>query len=303
MVDFDKVRTYPIAERDNKFTLDMMIDPARYLAAGIENMDALADAVVRAKRKGRRVVVMMGGAVIKEGCGALLIDLMEKGVIDHIAGNGAVSIHDFEIALIGQTSENVQNGLRDGSFGMAEETGAMMNLAIRDAAAKGEGYGHGIGRMIAERELPFRDSSVLYNAYRLGIPATIHVAVGGDIIHQHPLCDGAALGTASYTDFRIITDTVAAMAEGVLLNIGSAVLMPEVFLKALTVARNVGHDVARFTTANFDFLDMYRPRTRVLQWPEALGCTGIDIRGGHRDTVPALHRGIVNHELFEPNPR
>lgn len=298
MVDFSKISTYPIAQRENKFSLERMIDPKAYDAPHIDNMLELTDHIVRAKESGAKVVAMMGGAVVKEGCGALLIDLMEKGYIDHISGNGSVSIHDFEIALIGETSEHVPNGLRDGSFGMAEETGSMMNLAIRDAAKTGEGYGHGIGRMIAERDLPHKRYSVLYNAYRLGIPATIHVAVGGDIIHQHPMCDGAALGATSFRDFEIITESIAHLADGVLLNIGSAVVMPEVFLKALTIARNVGHDVSRFTTANFDFLDMYRPRTRVLQWPEELGGVGLDIRGGHRDTVPALHHGIVTHEKF-----
>ncbi|WP_462326692.1 GSU2086 family protein [Desulfobaculum sp.] len=296
MLDFSKIKTFPIAERENKFHLGMMLRAGDAAAPEtVPNMPDLVEHVLRAKAEGGKVVVMMGGAVIKEGCGALLIDLMKRGVIDHISGNGAVSIHDFEIALIGQTSEHVPNGLRDGSFGMVEETGALMNRAIREAAADGKGYGYGIGRIIEAENLPHKEESVLYTAYKLGIPATIHVAVGGDIIHQHPACDGAALGATSFRDFEIITETIASMGRGALLNIGSAVLMPEVFLKALTIARNLGHDVSGFTTANFDFLDMYRPRTRVLQWPEELGGTGIDIRGGHRQTVPALYGGIVNH--------
>lgn len=298
MLNFSKIRTYPIRQRQNKFSLERMIRPESYSVSPVPNMSTLADHVVAAKKAGAKVLVMMGGAVVKEGCGALLIDLMKKGYIDHISGNGSVSIHDFEIALIGETSEHVPNGLKDGSFGMAEETGSMMNQAILNATADGLGYGYGIARMIDQEALPHREDSVLWNAYKLGIPATIHVAIGGDIIHQHPLCDGAALGATSFHDFEIITETISEMAKGVVLNIGSAVIMPEVFLKALTIAGNLGCDVSGFTTANFDFIDMYRPRTRVLQWPEALGGVGIDIRGDHKQTVPALHHGICTHPQF-----
>jgi hypothetical protein len=294
-VDFSRIRTYPIRERRNKFRLADMLaldTPATWRGEG--DLDGLAEGVLAAKAAGRPVIAMLGGAVIKEGCSDLLIDLLERGFIQHVAGNGAVSIHDFELALIGETSEDVPDGLRDGTFGMAEETGAMINAALRDGAEQGLGYGEAVGRMVEAENLPHRRHSLLCRAVSRGVPVTIHVAVGGDIIHQHPRCDGAALGATSFEDFRRLTATVTQLAGGVVLNIGSAVLMPEVFLKALTIARNLGHDVRDFTTANLDFLDQYRPRTRVVQWPSVLGCRGYDIRGRHAETLPALYRRLVD---------
>jgi len=176
---------------------------------------------------------------------------------------------------------------------MAEETGARMNEPIGTASVSAAGYGAAIGAQIRDGDCPYKDESVAYHALMLNIPMTIHIAIGGDIIHQHPSCDGAALGAASFRDFRILTESVADLREGVLLNIGSAVLMPEVFLKALTIARNLKIDVRDFTTANFDFCDMYRPRTRIVEWPKTLGGAGFDIRGNHRQTIPELHRALV----------
>ena len=254
---------------------------------------SLAQKIVDAKLKGRKIIVMLGGAVIKEGCSLLLIDLIKKGFISHIAGNGAVSIHDFEIAMIGETSENVRDGLRDGSFGMVEETGHLMNIALNKGASENMGYGLSIANKIKEENFPHKNLSVLYNALQAGIPATIHIAIGGDIIHQHPLCDGSVLGKTSFHDFKVLTESVSQLKDGVMLNIGSAVNLPEVFLKALTIARNLGYNVENFTTANFDFFDMYRPRTRIIEWPKEIGCTGFDIRGGHTETIPALHAAIM----------
>ncbi len=291
-VDFTRVRTYPIIQRANKFRLEMMIPVENETAYHDPTIDSLAKRIVHTKQAGGKVVAMMGGAVIKEGCSLLLVDLMKNGWIDHVAGNGAVSIHDFEIALCGETSEDVCRGLEDGTFGMAEETGSMMNAALKAAAAEGLGYGAAIGTAIRDKALPHRDVSVLYQALKLALPATMHIAIGGDIIHQHPSCDGAVLGATSYRDFVTLAETVSQLRGGVLLNIGSAVLMPEVFLKALTVARNLGFDVRDFATANFDFMDMYRPRTRVIEWPRVVGAEGFDIRGEHRNTIPALHRAI-----------
>jgi hypothetical protein len=294
MIDFSRIRTYPLERRSNKFSLADMIglDSGRDLDDPA--IDAVAEAIRAARRREAPVIAMMGGAVIKVGCSALVIDLMRRGMITHVAGNGAVSIHDFEVALIGATSEDVPRGLEDGTFGMAEETGRILNEAIREGAEHGEGYGEAVGRAIERQALPHRAYSILAEAYRLGRPATIHVAIGGDIIHQHPLCDGAALGATSYRDFHYLTETVASLRGGVLLNIGSAVLLPEVFLKALTVANNLGGRVREFTVANFDFLDMYRPRTRLLQWPRALGCATYDIRADHARTIPALHRRLMS---------
>ncbi|MBN1673793.1 MAG: hypothetical protein JXR37_22285 [Kiritimatiellae bacterium] len=294
-MDFTKIKTYPIAQRTNKFRLADML-PLDAPAAGDEQDPLLAEVaarIVEARHRGRRVILMIGGAVVKEGCSRLLIDLMARGVIDHVAGNGAVSIHDFELAMIGATSEDVADGLQDGTFGMAEETGRLMNESLKDGAARGIGYGRAVAEKIAEQAFAHRADSLLYNALTLSIPVTIHVAIGGDIVHQHPTCDGAALGATSYSDFRLLIESVAQLADGVLLNIGSAVLLPEVFLKALTIARNLGHDVRGFTTANFDFLDMYRARTRIVEWPRVLGCRGYDVRGPHRKTLPALHRLVL----------
>jgi len=296
MLNFNAIRTSPIRERKNKFHLADMIQPGACQNADIENITAVAKRMVKAKKSGHLIVLQMGAAVIKEGCSSLIIDLMKRGYIQHIAGNGAVSIHDFEIALIGQTSEHVPGGLKDGTFGMAEETGRMMNEAINQGATEGRGFGYAIGRMIDEKNLPHKEYSLAWNCFKLGIPFTIHVSLGCDIIHQHPACDGAATGAATFTDFKIFTETISRMKEGVLLNYGSAVTMPEVFLKALTITRNLGYDVDRFTTVNFDFFNMYRPRTRIVEWPKTLDCEGFDIRGGHRQTFPALHKAIGDLE-------
>jgi len=292
MLDFTKITTSPIANRKNKFHLADMILPGAYLSKPIESISAIAERMVKAKKNDRSIVLQMGAAVIKEGCSSLIIDLMQRGYIQHIAGNGAVSIHDFEIALIGGTSEHVPDGLKNGTFGMAEETGRMMNEAINQGASEGRGFGYAIGRMIDRRDLPHKEYSLAWNCFKLGIPFTIHVSLGCDIIHQHPLCDGAATGAATFTDFKIFSESISRIKQGVVLNYGSAVAMPEVFLKALTIARNLGCNVDRFTTVNFDFFNMYRPRTRIVEWPKTLDCEGFDIRGGHRQTFPALHQAI-----------
>lgn len=293
MLNFKDINTYPISERINKFTLDDMIPLQNSHRINGTLLDQLAQQILERKKRGGKVMVMLGGAVIKTGCGRLLIDLVERGLIDHVAGNGAVSIHDFEIALIGETSEDVVNGLSDGTFGMVEETGAMMNEAINTGAAAGLGYGEAIARYIDTHALPYRHESLLYRAWKKGIPVTIHVAVGGDIIHQHPSADGAALGGTSFTDFKYMTETVSTLAGGALLNIGSAVNMPEAFLKSLTIARNLKQDVRDFAIANFDFMDMYRPRTRLLEWPQALDCPTYDVRAGHDVSIPTLHRFLT----------
>jgi deoxyhypusine synthase len=295
--DFGGIRTCPIRERANKFHLAEMIPAGSAGTFRDAGLTEVAERIRVARRAEREVILMLGGAVIKEGCSLLVIDLMRQGLVTHLAVNGAVSIHDFEIAMIGATSEDVAEGLRTGMFGMAEETGRWINEALREAAGSGEGYGLAVGRAIHRRDLPHRESSILGQAYALRIPLTVHIAIGGDIVHQHPCCDGAALGATSFTDFRILTASVSRLARGVVLNVGSAVNLPEVFLKALTIARNLGHDVREFTTANFDFLDMYRPRTRIVEWPRVLGCTGFDVRGRHRDTIPALHRALTAREL------
>ena len=310
-IDLTQVATYPIAERPNLVHLDDMIAPdddaPPFTSA---EFDALIERFVTARRADRPVIWMMGAHVIKSGLSRLVIDLLQRGIITHVAGNGAVSIHDFELALIGETSEHVPTALEDGSFGMAHETGALMHQAIREGARDGLGYGAAIGRFIAENPelFPHRDASVLYHAYKLGVPATIHVTLGADIIHQHPAADFTALGAASGLDFRIFTATVAELEGGVYLNFGSAVTGAEVFLKALTIVRNLGHPTPHITTANFDLIELgdyrsdvsqenpayfYRPRKNVVNRPTSLGGRGYHITGDHRVTIPNVHHRLV----------
>jgi len=293
MIDFNKITTYPISERKNKFSIDDMIPLDSGIDLQSNDIRQIARMIVEAKEKNAKVMLMMGGAVVKVGCSGLLIDLIRRGFIDHIALNGGASIHDFEIAMIGETSEDVQNGLKDGTFGMATETLTYMNEALNTGFEKNEGYGLSIGRKVAELDFPHKSLNILYNAMIQNIPGTVHIAIGGDIIHQHPSCDGAALGKTSFIDFQHMIKTVSKLSDGVLLNVGSAVNLPEVFLKAITMVRNMKFDVKNFTTANFDFLNMYRSRTRIVEWPKVLGGQGFDIRGDHAETIPTLYKYIL----------
>ena len=259
-----------------------------------------------ARQAGRPVIWMIGAHVVKRGLAPLLIDLMERGVITHLASNGATTIHDFEIALQGSTSEDVASSLETGTFGMAEETGRLMNRAIQAGARDGLGIGEALGRLIAEDErFRYRQYSLLYAAYRLRIPFTVHVAIGTDIIHQHPAVDFAALGWASGQDFKIFTASVCDLEGGVFCNFGSSVIGPEVFLKALSIARNLGNPVRVFTTANFDLVPLgdyrrpvgddvvdyyYRPRKNIVNRPVSLGGKGFHISGDHLVTIPNLHQ-------------
>jgi hypothetical protein len=307
-LDFSGVSTYPIAERKNK--VSVAHDFAKPVTAGMSVTDLLAslprqlgsqslvrviNAVVAARRKGKPVVLAMGGHVIKCGLQPVLKALIEADVVTAVALNGAGSIHDFEIALIGATSEDVGAVLHAGTFGMAEETGADINAALKAGVAKGLGYGESIGRMIVERDLPFRGDSLQAICVEKGIPVTVHVAVGTDITHQHPSADGAVIGQASYTDFRIFTSVVSELGDGgVYLNIGSAVLLPEVFLKALSIAQNLGHHVDHFTTANFDMQQHYRPLINVVKRPTSGKSHGYTITGHHEIMLPLLAAGILD---------
>lgn len=294
MIDFNKIKTYPIKERKNLVKLDD-IDQLNDKVVLLEDkgLKELAAAIAKAHRQKKQVILMMGGHVIKTGMSRYVIDLMKRGVITHVAMNGAGSIHDFELAYIGETSEDVAENIENGSFGMAEETGLYMNEAIIKGADENIGYGKAVGRMISEKNLKHKDVSILANAYELGIRATVHVAIGTDIIHQHPSCDGCALGKATYSDFKLLTDSIAKMDEGVVINLGSAVIMPEVFLKGITIARNLGYMVENITAANIDMIDHYRPRVNVVQRPTSLGGKGIFVLGKHQQTVPTLYELVV----------
>ena len=262
----------------------------------------LANAVVKAKKNNKKVILMIGGHVIKTGMSRYIIDFMTKGVIDHIAMNGACSIHDFELAYIGETSEDVAENIENGSFGMSEETGRFLNDAIKAGAEENIGYGKATGRMVSEKNLKHKDISILSNAYELQIPATVHAAIGTDIIHQHPSCDGAAIGKTTYSDFKLFTNSITKLDEGVIINLGSAVILPEVFLKSITIARNLGYKIENITAANMDMIDHYRPRVNVVERPTSLGGKGIVIIEKHQKSVPTLYKLIMD-KLATENPK
>lgn len=311
-VDLSRVRTYPLPKRQNRVALEHLVMPgAQVPAFDSAELVEVAQRIVLARKKGRPVIWMIGAHVVKRGLSPLLIDLMERGVITHLASNGATTIHDFEIALQGSTSEDVASSLADGSFGMAEETGSLMNRAVRSGTRDGLGMGEALGRMITgDARFQNRRFSLLHTAYRLRIPFTVHVALGTDIIHQHPEVDFAALGWASGQDFKIFTASVCDLEGGVFCNFGSAVIGPEVFLKALSIARNLGSPVKVFTTANFDLIPLadyrspvsddvpdyyYRPRKNIVNRPVSLGGKGFHIQGEHLATIPNLHAQIIHH--------
>jgi phosphoheptose isomerase len=309
-IDLTQVHTYPLPQRQNLVALENLVHPGQPLPPyDNPELTEVAARIVAARRAGRPVIWMIGAHVVKRGLAPLLIDLMQRGVITHLAGNGATTIHDFEIALQGHTSEDVARSLEDGSFGMAEETGALMNGAIRAGARDGLGMGEALGRFIASDErFRYRSYSLLYNAYQLGIPYTVHVAIGTDIIHQHPQADFAAIGWTTGQDFKIFCAAVSQLEGGVFCNFGSAVVGPEVFLKALSIVRNLGYTVRVFTTANFDLIPLgdyrrplkddvpdyyYRPRKNIVNRPVSLGGKGFHIVGDHAVTVPHIHHYIT----------
>lgn len=319
-LDLSRVRTYSLSRRPSLVALsDLVLPETPPPPFDQPELKEVAERIVQARRASRPVIWMIGAHVVKRGLAPVLIDLMKRGVITHLASNGAAPIHDFEIALMGYTSEDVATSLEDGSFGMAEETGALMNRAVRAGARDGLGMGEALGRWIAEDErFRFRDVSLLYNAYHLGLPYTVHVAIGTDIIHQHPECDFAALGWATGQDFKIFTASVSQLEGGVFCNFGSAVIGPEVFLKALSIARNLGYTVRTLTTANFDLVPLkdyrqpspddrpdyyYRPKKNIIIRPTSLGGRGYHISGDHRVTIPNLYHLIRQYMGDETLPQ
>lgn len=320
-VNLHEVRTYPLAQRKNLVSISDLIHPDEITQTlESEALIQVAELVKKARQDGKLVIWMMGAHVIKSGLGLIIIDLMKRGFITHIAGNGAVGIHDFELALIGETSEDVATSIEDGTFGMAEETGALTHQALREGALDRLGYGESLGRFIANQEFPHREVSVLYHAYQLKIPFTIHVTLGADIIHQHPNCDFGILGAASGHDFKVFCHSVSTLDRGVFLNFGSAVTGPEVFLKALSIARNLGHKVEGFSTANFDILPLpadyhkpaspdtavyyYRPLKNIINRPTSLHGQGYHVQGNHRVTIPTLYQHLVQQPgQHQPTPQ
>jgi hypothetical protein len=307
--DLTRIRTVPITGRRNKVDPHLLASPPaadRSFKAFLRSLpDVLAardlhlviDAVAQAKQTRRGVILLLGGHVIKVGLGPLVNAWLDRGIVSHIALNGAAAIHDFELAAYGGTSEDVESGLKDGSFGMAEETGAEMNAAISAAVGSGYGMGEGLARALANRRsLPGGDASVLLRAYRREVPLTVHPAIGAEIIHQHPAASGAALGETGQRDFRRLAGSLPDLDRGgVVLNWGSAVVLPEVFLKALTVARNLGDGrPTHFTAADFDMQRHYRPRVNVVQRPTRDGGAGYLLTGHHELLLPLLVWGVMD---------
>jgi hypothetical protein len=287
--DLARLRTIPLAGRRNKVDRSLLATPPgsdRSFGAFLESLPdvlgarelrAVIGGVADAARARRGVVLLVGGHVIKTGLGPLVNLWLARGVVTHLALNGAAAIHDFELAAYGGTSEDVESGLADGSFGMAEETGADMNAAVVAAAREGRGMGEGLARALAARgELPGAEASILLGALGHDVPVTVHAAIGAEIIHQHPAADGAAIGATSFRDFRRLAGSLPALdGGGAVLNLGSAVVMPEVFLKALTIARNLGAGrPTHFLAADFDMQRHYRPRVNVVQRPTRAGGAG-----------------------------
>jgi len=304
-VSLKKVRTYPLEKRKSKVSFNVLATPPlkgdtfigfiRKLPdiLAVNDFKSTVRAVVKARHNNRPVILGMGAHPIKVGLSPVIIDLMKKDIITAIATNGACIVHDFELSFIGRTSEDVQEELQKATFGMARETGRYLNRAIKEGAKKEYGIGKSVGELIYESGFRFKEKSIFATAYELNIPATVHVAIGTDIIHMHPDADGLAIGEGSLRDFRLLTAVVSDLEGGVYINLGSAVVMPEVFLKALTVARNLGSKVEDITTVNMDFIQHYRPRENVLRRPTIKKGSAYALTGHHEIMFPLLAGAII----------
>jgi hypothetical protein len=304
--DLSDVKTYQLKSRPSKVTVDLFSRPhekgttvSQFLGSlpGIlasRNLQDLAHAIVNARSNGKNIIWGIGGHVIKTGLSPILIDLMDRGLVSSLALNGSCIIHDYEIALVGSTSEDVEKQLQTGAFGMAEETGRGINQAIQEGVADGLGIGESLGRYLAGLNPAFGRYSLLLQAYRRNIPATVHVTIGADIIHNHPSVPPAAIGEGSHRDYRLLACLIEGLNDGgVYLNCGSAVTLPEVFLKGVTLVRNNGRQLQNFTTANLDIIQHYRPTENVLKRPVKNGGRGIAITGHHEIILPLLAAWLV----------
>jgi len=301
------VKTYPLASRPSKVTVKQFGRPCNDYPAlrdflsnlpdilAVQSLRQLAAQIRKARDANKPVVWGLGGHVIKTGLGPILIDLMKRGFVTGVATNGSVLIHDTEIALVGSTSEDVDATLTEGVFGGAEETSQLLNSAARDGARDGIGLGEALGRALTALNTTNAEASILCAAYRATLPFTAHLTIGGDITHFHSTADGASLGATSHTDFRLLAELVRHMNDGgVYLNVGSAVVLPEVFLKCVTLVRNLGHELSNITTANLDFIQSYRPLTNVVRRPtEQSGGHGYSITGHHEITIPLLAAELI----------
>ncbi|MCP4724439.1 MAG: hypothetical protein GY863_05370 [bacterium] len=307
--DLNKIKTISINDRKSKVTPkdfagvfkkegsfnDFMNSLPKILKA--EDIKAVADSIIKAKSKDQPVFWMMGAHVIKCGLSPVVIDMMEKGLISTVSMNGAGAIHDLELACFGHTSEDVAENLLNGTFGMSKETAETLNGALAKGREEGMGFGEAVGRRLSEADVPNKDTSIFAAGYRLQIPVTVHVGIGTEIVHQHPSSDGSTIGELSMRDFRILADRLCSLGEGgVVMNVGSAVILPEVFLKALTVARNLGNPTAGFISVNLDMMQHYRPTQNVVSRPTLGGGKGYQITGHHEIMIPLL-AAIINDGL------
>jgi hypothetical protein len=304
----DKVSTYPLASRLSKVSLDDFARPVSddsslkdFLRSlpntlAVQSLKEIAVRIRRARELQKPIIWGIGGHVIKTGLAPLMIDLMNRGFLSAVAANGSVLVHDAEIAMVGSTSEDVDATLGEGAFGGADETGKLLNRAAQEGAKENIGLGEATGRALLAVKPRHADYSLLCATYAARVPFTAHLTIGGDIGHFHPQADGAALGAATHTDFRLLSEIVRRMdGGGVYLNIGSAVTLPEVFLKAVTLVRNLGYPLTDITTANFDFIQSYRPLTNVVRRPTANGAgQGYSITGHHELTLPLLAAELIS---------
>ena len=298
MLNLKNVKRYPLAKRKSKVQLSTFANPVGKefletvpdVLAG-KNFKELVKRIIVARKNKKPVIFMFGAHIIKCGLSRFVIDMMKRNIITAIATNGASIIHDFEISYCGKTSEDVAGQLKDGKFGMAFETGKFINEAVKYGAEKNFGLGETIGKMVNEKNPKFYKESILGNAYRLKIPATVHVGIGTDIIYQHPECDGASWGKTSYNDFLKFSEIVSKLEGGVILNFGSAVILPEVFLKALNLSKNLGYKVRNFTAANFDMNYQYRAFENIVSRPA--GNNGFYFIGHHEIMLPLLYRSLL----------
>ena len=304
-LDLSKIQTYSLADRPSKVS---MADFAKIgqkgssfkdFLNGLPNILAGSDlksvisAISAAAGNKKTIILGMGAHVTKVGLNPVVIDLMDRGIISCVAMNGAGIIHDVELAMAGHTSEDVATAIDDGSFGMAEDTAVFLGNALAESQQNSEGLGQAVGRAIQQKKLPFSKQSILAAGVRLGIPVTVHVAIGTDIVHMHPQFDAARTGIATHRDFRLFSSVVATLEQGVYLNLGSAVILPEIFLKAIALARNQGHTLDHFTTVNLDMVRHYRPLTNVINRPTAKGGKGINLIGHHEIMLPLIAAGVI----------
>ncbi len=304
-VSLKKVKTYSLGKRKSKVSINAFATPFNkgntfkdFITKlpdilAVNEFKSTVHSIVKARQNNRPVILGMGAHPIKVGLSPVIIDLMKRDIITALATNGACIIHDFEISYIGKTSEDVQAELQKGTFGMAKETGKYLNMAMKEGLKMGYGIGRSVGEMIFKSQFRFKDKSIFATAYELDIPATVHVAIGTDIIHMHPDADGFALGECSFRDFKLFTSVVSDLEGGVYINLGSAVIMPEVFLKALTVARNLGNKVEDITTVNMDFIQHYRPGENVLRRPTFPKGSSYALTGHHEIMFPLLAAAII----------